>query len=200
MKQFFEFLPVGAFVIAYIITRDIFISTGVLMAALLAQVVFEYAAYRQVEKKTLIIFAVAVVFGGATLLFRDEIFILWKPTIVNWLFAMILLTSQLFFQRNLLQAALGSQLVLPAEIWRNLAFGWSGGFFLAGVLNLVVAYNFTLDFWVTYKLIGGFATTLFYIFLTFYYLHVTGHLRALMAKAEARHEATAPEKNHNPDS
>ena len=200
MKQFFEFLPVGAFVIAYVITRDIFISTGVLMAALLAQVVFEYAAYRQVEKKTLIIFAVAVVFGGATLLFRDEIFILWKPTIVNWLFAMILLTSQLFFQRNLLQAALGSQLVLPAEIWRNLAFGWSGGFFLAGVLNLVVAYNFTLDFWVTYKLVGGFATTLFYIFLTFYYLHVTGQLRALMAKAEARHEATAPEKNHNPDS
>lgn len=199
MKQFVEFLPVGAFVIAYVITRDIFVSTGVLMAGLLVQVIFEFVAYRQVEKKTWIIFAVAMVFGGATLMFRDEIFILWKPTIVNWLFAAILLGAQLLFGRNLLQAALGRQLQLPEPIWRNLVYGWTVGFFLAGALNLVVAYNFDLDFWVTYKLVGVFATTLFYIFLTFYYLHVTGHLQKLMVEPEAREKSAATQNNTPPD-
>ena len=61
MKQFFEFLPIGAFFITYVVSRDIFISTAVLMCALFAQVVFEAVVYRHVEKKTQIIFAVAIV-------------------------------------------------------------------------------------------------------------------------------------------
>ena len=201
MKQFFEFLPVGAFFITYVVTRDIFNSTAVLMGALLVQVVFEYAVYKQVEKKTQIIFAVAVIFGGATLLFRDETFILWKPTIVNWLFSVILVVTMLVAKRNLIELALGSQLKLPEGIWRNLNYGWSAGFFIAGVLNLIVAYGFSLDFWVTYKLIGGFAITLFYIFMTFYYLYVTGHLQQLQQPDETDTSTPAdrPAEGQTPD-
>ena len=88
-----------------------------------------------------------------------------------------LLASQYVGKDNLLKKMLGSQLALPDVVWRNLSFGWSGGFFLAGSINLIVAYQFSLDFWVSYKLIGGFALTLAYIIITMIYLYRGGYLK-----------------------
>ena len=119
----------------------------------------------------------AIIFGGATLLFRNEEFIQWKPTIVNWLFAVALMCSQILTKENLLQRMLGSQLALPDDTWRTLAIGWSIGFVFAGLLNLIVAYSFSLDFWVSYKLFGGFAITLLYILITLRYLSKKGFLK-----------------------
>ena len=79
---------------------------------------------------------------------------------------------------------LGEQIKLPEQVWRNLAFGWSGGFFIAGALNLVVAFNFDMDFWVSYKLVGGFALTLIYIVITMVYLVKGGHIQDEETKAE----------------
>ena len=163
MKQFIEFIPVALFVVVYFTTRDIYVSTAVLMAGITFQVIFEYLRFGHVDKRTQMVFWIAIVFGGATLVFRNEAFIQWKPTIVNWMFAGALLASQWFGGDNLLKKLLGDQVPLPDHVWRNLNFGWSLGFFVAGVLNLVVAYFFSLDFWVSYKLIGGFAITLIYI-------------------------------------
>ena len=72
---------------------------------------------------------------------------------------------------------LGTQLTLPDHVWFNLVMGWSLGFFIAGALNLIVAYGFSLDFWVSFKLIGGFATTLIYISITIAYLAKGGYLQ-----------------------
>ncbi|MEX2490072.1 MAG: inner membrane-spanning protein YciB [Pseudomonadales bacterium] len=177
MKQFIEFMPVALFVAIYFYTKDIYLSTGVLMLAIGAQVGIEYGSFGHVEKKTQVIFWVAILFGGATLLFRNEAFIQWKPTVVNWLFAVALLGSQYIGRENLLQKLLGTQLKLPGHVWRNLNFGWTFGFFLAGVLNLVVAYSFSLDFWVSYKLIGGFALTFLYIIVTVAYLVKGGYIQ-----------------------
>lgn len=179
MKQFVELIPVVLFVGIYFTTKDIFVATGALMAALFLQIVFEYVKYRRVEKKTQIIFWVVIVFGGATLVFRNETFIQWKPTVVNWFFAAALLGSQFFSKQNLLERMLGGQIRLPGKVWRNLGYGWALGFVLAGVLNIIVAYNFSLDFWVTYKLVGGFALTLFYIIVTMTYLARSGYLRSV---------------------
>ncbi len=74
---------------------------------------------------------------------------------------------------------LGGQIRLPGEVWRNLSYGWALGFVFAGVLNIIVAYNFSLDFWVTYKLVGGFSLTLFYIIVTITYLARGGYLKDL---------------------
>ncbi|MFT4633366.1 MAG: intracellular septation protein [Candidatus Pseudothioglobus sp.] len=177
MKQFIEFVPVALFVAVFFYSRDIYLSTMVLMGGVAAQVAFEYLTTQRVEKKTQIIFWISMLFGGATLLFRNELFIQWKPTIVNWLFAATLLGSQLFGRENLLKKMLGAQMQLPAHVWQRLNLGWSLGFFIAGALNLVIAFNFTLDFWVSYKLIGGFAITLSYIILTVAYLAKGGYLQ-----------------------
>ncbi len=176
MKQFIEFIPVALFVGVYFTTKDIYLSTGVLMAGMLVQVAFEYFTTGTVEKKTLVIFAIAMIFGGATLLFRNEVFIQWKPTIVNWLFAVTLWGSAVLVKTNLLKKMIGQQVKMPDNAWRNLNHGWALGFFIAGALNLVVAYNFSLDFWVSYKLFGGMGLTIFYMVCTMVYLVKGGYL------------------------
>jgi len=177
MKQFIEFVPVALFAAVFFYSRDIYLSTMVLMVAIGAQAAFEYLTTRRIEKKTQVIFWISMLFGGATLLFRNELFIQWKPTIINWLFAGSLLASQFLGKENLLKKMLGAQLRLPTGVWQRLNLGWSLGFFIAGALNLVVAFNFSLEFWVSYKLIGGFAITLSYIVLTLVYLSSGGYLQ-----------------------
>jgi intracellular septation protein len=146
------------------------------MVGICLQVAFEYITLRRIDKKTKVIFWVAMLFGGATLIFRNEAFIQWKPTIVNWLFAVGLLSSQIFGKENIIKKMLSDQVDFPNHVWRNLTLGWSFGFFLAGGLNLIVAYNFDLDFWVTYKLVGGFAITLCYMIVTMIYLVKGGYV------------------------
>jgi intracellular septation protein len=179
MKQFVDLLPIALFVAVFFFftDKDIYVSTAVLMLAVSFQVAFSYFKFKQVDKQTQVVFWVVMLFGGATLLFRNEIFIQWKPTIVNWLFAVALLTSQFIGDRNLIEKMLGSQLELPPIVWRNLSSGWVFGFFLAGALNLLVAYNFSLELWVTYKLVGGFCLTALYIIVTIVYLILGGYLK-----------------------
>jgi intracellular septation protein len=189
MKQFIEFVPVALFAAVFFYSRDIYLSTMVLMVAIAGQAALEYITTRRIEKKTQVIFWISMLFGGATLLFRNELFIQWKPTIINWLFAGALLSSQFYGKENLLQKMLGAQLQLPGHVWLKLNLGWSLGFFIAGALNLLVAFNFSLEFWVSYKLIGGFAITLGYIIITIAYLAKGGYLQ------EAPAEAAAPESS-----
>lgn len=186
MKQFAEFLPIAVFAGVYFYTRDIFTSTAVLIVATLCQIAFEYGSTKTVSKQTLFVFCSVVILGGMTLAFRDEVFIQWKPTLVNWAFCLVLLGSELGLKINLLKKMLGSQIPLPDHVWKNLTYGWSAGFFTAGALNLIVAFNFDMDFWVSYKLVGGFALTLFYMTCTVVYLVKGGYLE------EAETENPAP--------
>jgi intracellular septation protein len=187
MKQFIEFVPVALFVAVFFYTRDIYIATGVLMAGICLQVAYEYITTRRVGRQTQVIFWVAIVFGAATLLFRNEVFLQWKPTVVNWLFALGLLGGQFFGRENLLKKMLGKQLSLPDHAWRNLNLGWALGFVVAGALNLVVAFNFSLEFWVSYKLVGGIAITMLYMIITVIYLVMGGFLseEALSGSSQA---------------
>ncbi len=184
MKQFAEYLPIALFAGVYFYTRDIFISTGVLMMGMLLQVVYEYVVDKAVSKRTQFIFWSVVLLGGLTLVLRDETFIQWKPTLVNWAFCIALLVSQYLTKESLLVKMLGEQINLPYKVWRNLTLGWSLGFFIAGGLNLIVAYNFTMDFWVSYKLVGGFAITLIYIIITMVYLATGGYLQEPETKSD----------------
>lgn len=177
MKQFIEFIPVALFVAVFFYTRDIYAATIVLMIGICVQVGYEWATTRRIERKSQVIFWVAMLAGGATLFFHNEMFLQWKPTIVNWLFAIGLTASQFVGKENLIKKMLAEQIKLPDTVWRNLNLGWAFGFFLAGVLNLVVAYNFSLEFWVSYKLIGGIGITLLYMVVTIIYLATGGYLQ-----------------------
>ena len=177
MRQFIEFVPVIAFFGVYFVLKDLYVATAVLMGGVCVQVGFEYAQDKAVSKRTQVVFWVAIIAGGATLLLHDELFIKWKPTIVNWLFAAGLIITQFMYTDNLLKKMLGEHLPLPDHVWRNLNYGWALGFFIAGALNLVVAYQFSTDFWVAYKMFGGFGITMTYTLITVIYLVKGGYIK-----------------------
>lgn len=175
MTQLLDFVPIALFAVVFFAT-DIYWATGALMAAVTVQVLAYRLAGRPVSRELKMTFWASMVFGTLTLVFRNETFIQWKPTIVNWLLAVSLIGSQLVGGTNLLKQLLGKQLSLVDEVWTRLNIGWAFGFFFAGVLNLIVAYNFSMEFWVGYKLIGGFALTFLYIVITMVYLSRKGML------------------------
>ena len=190
MNQLFDFLPILLFVAVFFLS-DIFYATAALMIGVALQVGVYKMISKPVSRELLITFWASMLFGGLTLVFRNETFIQWKPTIVNWLFCVSLIGSHFVGQRNLLERLLGKQMTLTEEVWVKLNFGWASGFFIAGALNLVVAYNFSMQIWVSYKLIGGFGLTFLYILITIGYLAHKGFLNEEISKPDEAPERTA---------
>jgi intracellular septation protein len=177
MKQFLDFIPIVVFFVAYYASgRDLLMATAVLIGAQTLQMGILYALHRRLDRQMKIQFWIVLVLGGLTLAFNNGTFIQWKPTLVNWLLACGLAGSQFLGERNLIERMLGEQMPLPRHVWRTLAWGWTFAFFLAGALNLVVAYNFSEEFWVNYKLFGGLGLTFLYVIITVVYLARSGHL------------------------
>ncbi|MFZ3321142.1 MAG: septation protein A [Usitatibacter sp.] len=154
MKFLFDFFPVILFFVAFQFA-GIFAATAVAIAATFAQVGWVLARGRKVAAMQWVSFAIIVIFGGATLLLRDETFIKWKPTVLYWISSAAFLGG-LFFRANFVKSLLGEEeIVLPERIWTRLAIAW-GIFFLAmGALNLWVAFTFSTDTWVKFKVFGG---------------------------------------------
>lgn len=164
MKLFLDFLPVVAFFVTYK-AYDIYTATAVLIVAFLAQFLFDWYKNRTVNKMLLTSLALVLVFGGITLLLRDEKFIQWKPTVVNWLFAAAFLLAPLFTGKALVQTILEKNFALPATLWRQLNWMWIGFFTFSGAANLYVVYNFDEDTWVNFKLFGMLGLTLVFVVL-----------------------------------
>ena len=106
---------------------------------------------------------IIVVMGGATILLRDPTFIKWKPTVLYWAFAGVLLGAAWLFQRNLIRAMMEQQISLPDHVWARLNLSWGAFFLLMGALNLYVAYHFSESTWVNFKLFGGLGLMLLFV-------------------------------------
>ena len=144
----------------------IFSATAVLMIATAAQGLFTYLITRKLERRMLWLMAAVLVFGGATLFFRNQMFIQWKPTIFNWVLAAAFAGSQFIGDRTLMERTLGSQLHLPKPTWTRLNLLWTCNFFVVGGLNIYVAYSYSEETWVSYKLYSAIAFTLGLTILT----------------------------------
>ncbi|MCV6576324.1 MAG: septation protein IspZ, partial [Cohaesibacter sp.] len=117
------------------------------------QILITYLQSKSVPKKQWIFFAMVAVFGGFTLLLHDEKFIMWKPTVVYSIFALIIFGSQLM-GKPAIKAMLGEALELPDKIWGRVNAMWGLFFSAAAVANLYVANNFSEDVWVNFKVFG----------------------------------------------
>jgi len=154
MKFLFDLFPVILFFIAYKFA-GIFVATGVAIAATFGQIGWVWFRRRKVDTMLWVSLAIITVFGGATLLLHDKTFIQWKPTVLYWLFAATLAGGSLFMKKNLIKSLLSEQLQLPDAAWQRMNVSWIGFFLFMGVANLYVAYNFSEDAWVNFKLFGG---------------------------------------------
>lgn len=133
----------------------VLLATVVVIAATLAQVMWLKARRRKVDTMLWVSLMLVVVLGGATIYFQSETFIKWKPSALYWAMGLALWLSPLLTGKNLLKILLGEQLKLPPKVWHRLNFAWIAFFGLMGVLNLWVAYSFSTDTWVNFKLFGG---------------------------------------------
>ena len=169
-KFLFDLFPIILFFIAFKV-YDIFIATAVAIVATLLQIIYVYLKNKKVEKVLLFNGVMITLLGGLTIFLQDKMFIMWKPSVLYWCFALILLFSNVFLKKNLVQMALGKQVELKNKFWNVINWYTSIFFVLLGFINLYVAYNFSEDTWVNFKLFG--ITGLLFIYMIFLGLYIS---------------------------
>jgi intracellular septation protein len=132
----------------------IMLATAVAILATGAQILYLLARGKKVDNMLWVSLVIITVFGGATIYFHNETFIKWKPTVLYWAFAAILLASQAIFGKNLIRLMMEKQLSLPDGVWQKVNFSWAAFFLLMGIVNVYVAYSFSTAAWVNFKLFG----------------------------------------------
>ncbi len=169
MKLLYDFFPIVLFFIAYHLF-DIYVATAVAIAAAFVQTGMYWLRHRRFENTHLITLGLLVIFGGLTLALHDPVFIKWKPTLVNWLFAIAFVGSAFIGQKPLIKHMMGHAIALPDTVWQRLNWAWSLFFFIMGALNLYVAFSYAEETWVNFKLFGLLGLTLVFVVLQSFYL------------------------------
>jgi intracellular septation protein len=148
----------------------IYLATAVAIAASFVQVTAFWLRHRHFEKMHVISLVIITLFGGATLALQDPVFIKWKPTILNWVFALAFIASQFVGKKTLTERMMGHAINVPAAIWLRVNLAWGAFFLFAGLANIYVAYTFSEAFWVDFKLFGLLGLTLLFAFGQAFYL------------------------------
>ncbi len=169
MKMIFDFFPVLLFFIVYKM-YDIYVATAVLIIACFIQTIAHRMIKGEFEKSHLITLILVALFGGLTLILHDEVFIKWKPTVINLLFAGVFIGSQFIGKKTIIERMMGSNLTLPADVWIKLNMAWALFFVFLGSLNIYVAFSFDTDTWVNFKLFGLMGLTFIFIIAQSFYL------------------------------
>lgn len=162
MKLLFDLFPIILFFISFKFA-DIYVATAVAIGATILQIIWTKYRHGKVDNMLWISLAIVGVFGGATLLLHDENFIKWKPTVLYWVFSLILLFSDLLLKKNLMHKMLHEKIALPLHVWKRFNLSWSLFFAVLGFINLYVAFNYSTDTWVNFKLFGFTALMLVFI-------------------------------------
>ena len=130
----------------------IYTATIALILATILQVVIVKMVWGSVEKRLLGVAGAVILFGGATVLLRDPVFIFWKPTVFNWALAGIYVIWHVTRGKCFFQELLPDEIEMPNHAWTRVTVVSTCHFFMVGAVNLYVAYNFSMDTWVSFKL------------------------------------------------
>ena len=170
----FEFVPLLLF-LAAVLWKDIFFALIVLMVAAPIGVAAKYLVTQKIDKMFLWSTILLYPFAGASLYFRDPLYIFWKPSVFYWLVSIAIFGSIWIGEKPLVKRMIEVSGELPTDKvtdrqWRGLSVVWAGFFGAMGVLNLYVAYNFSLDFWVKFKVFGLLGITMLFILSQVFWL------------------------------
>ena len=154
MSQLLEIIPIIGFFIAYK-TYDIYIAITILMILMTLGLILLKTQKKPITNMQLMSWLLVLIFGGITLVFRNEIFIKWKPTVLNWGFGIAFLVSQFIGKENFTKKLMSqASIEAPNFVWKNLNYAWVIFFIFSGALNIFIAYTFSTDIWVNFKLFG----------------------------------------------
>ena len=167
MQLLVDFLPIIVFFAVYkgygaLVSADdaMFAATAAIMIVMSIQIGIQWLRKRTVNKMLLISGVLVLIFGGITLILRDALFFQWKPTILNWLFALAFLASRFVGKKTLIERMMSHAIELPDFMWRRLNLMWVANFTLLGAANIYVVYHFSEEAWVNFKLYGMLGLTL----------------------------------------
>jgi len=169
LKLLLDFFPIVLFFVAFKVW-DIYTATAVAMVATVVQIAWMRYSTGKVHAMQWMSLGIILVFGGATMLLHDAMFIKWKPTILYWAMGSALAVGHVLLGKNWLKAAMGSEIALPDPVWRTLTWSWIFFFALMGALNLWVALNFSENVWVNFKLFGSFGLMALFVVLQAVYM------------------------------
>lgn len=174
MKFLFDFFPIILFFIVFNSYDDqmdgVIAATKVMIAASAVQISLFWLKHRRFENMHLVTLALVIILGGATIYFRNADFIKWKPTAVNWMFAIAFLISEFIGKKSLLKRMMDKNISLPEPVWLRLNIAWVLFFILMGIVNLYVAFNYSLDTWVDFKTFGMLGLTFAFVILQAFYM------------------------------
>ena len=184
MKQLLEFFPLVIFFGVYQLSGTtltlggyahtvdgIYSATLALIIATLLQLIIIKVVWGSVEKRLLGVAAAVTLFGGATVALRDPLFILWKPTVFNWALALVYVVWHVVRKRCFFQELLPNEIHMPAHAWNKVTLVSTMHFFMVGAVNLFVAYNYSMDTWVSFKLWSAFLFTILWAVLIGLIMH-----------------------------
>jgi len=159
MKFLFDFFPVVLFFIVFKSYDNqvdgMIAATATLMAATCVQIAYNWLRHKKIEKMHIITLILVMIFGGATIYFKDPQFLIWKVTIANWLFAIVFYGSHFVGNKiPLVKRMMQANISMPDVAWRRLSISWILFFILTGIINLIVAHFYDFDTWVDFKLFG----------------------------------------------
>ncbi|MDH3309243.1 MAG: septation protein A [Gammaproteobacteria bacterium] len=186
MKFLYDLFPLLLFFAAFKL-YDIYIATAVAIVASFLQVGLFWVKHRRFETMHMVTLGVIAVFGGMTLLLHDDTFIKWKPTLVYWILSALVLASQWFGKKTVIERMMSSQIALPETIWKRLNLSWGVFFAVLGAINLYVAFYYALDLdaatrqeiWVNFKVFGLLGITLVFVVVQAFFM-----ARHMQAKPE----------------
>ncbi|MCF7529094.1 septation protein A [Neisseria lisongii] len=173
MKVLSDLFAVILFFAIYSLTKDMILATAAALAAGVLQAVWAYKKNGRLDTMQWVSLILIVVMGGATILLKDKRFIMWKPTVLFWLGAAVLLGSHLM-GKNGLKAAMGKELSLPQAVWTRLTYAWTAFLIFMGCANIFVFQHFSEAQWVNYKLFGS--SGLMIVFILAQALYLSRHL------------------------
>lgn len=174
MHLFYDLFPVILFFFAFKY-YGIYVATAVGIVATAIQVLSTRLIKRKWDSVQVITFTVFVLFGGMTLYFHNPIFVKWKPTVVFWIFGLVILFTHYFTHKPLIQRLMERSLqekgaVIKQDVWKKLNLMWTCFFLFLGGINLYVAYFYSNEAWVNFKLYGITSCLLIFSLLQAVYL------------------------------
>ena len=164
MQLLVDYIPLVVFILAYFY-EDIFFATGMLMMVMPVVLVLQWLMTKKINKIYAASTVLVLILGGATLAFKNPTFLYWKPTVLNWLIAIVFLGSQWIGDKPIVQRMLNNAAELSPDQWVRLNQIWVVFFSIVGGINLYVAYNFSEAFWVKFKLFGMLGITLIFVII-----------------------------------
>lgn len=163
VKLLLEIGPIGVFFLAYRWApvaeglsvserqlQQILFATTVFIPTILGALAVSWFLTRKLPRMAVITAIVVTIFGGLTLILRDDTFVKMKPTILYALFAGILAFG-LMRGQSYLKYLLDEMIPMRGEGWMKFTTRFVGFYLFLAVLNEVVWRVYGTDVWVNFR-------------------------------------------------